>query len=84
MKKIITQIDYGHSDDYAVLNTGRYEFYFGYEHEIEDNPGFYVKENGKIIKEFSSKELDKIAPSYFDGDVRGYLICGIGLFLLGA
>lgn len=76
------QLDYARSDDYAVLTSGRYEFYYGYESAVADVWHFTVKENGKEVFSMSDDEINEVYPDSLGFDCADMLLAGIGVWLL--
>lgn len=73
------------SDDYAVMNTWNYGFYYGYEFdEIDDEDiwGFTVCEGEKIDAfRISYDEMSKYEDCPRQWDCSECLLFGIGLYL---
>lgn len=77
------------SDDYAVLDTKNYSFYFGYEFDIEETEdgdtreiwGFEVIKNDERIYGIPYDKMKKMknCPSIYD--CEECLLFGIGLFI---
>lgn len=66
------------ASDYAVLESGKFEFYFGYEYGRNDDGevwGFRAKKNGRVILEYPVEE------GRFE--VTDGLLEGIGKYLAG-
>lgn len=82
------QLDAYFSDDYAGLDAGRYEFYYGYEvvvNEDDENSDwcFIVKEEGNIIFTLSTTEINNLTKEIRQMyDPVSYLLAGIGLWIL--
>lgn len=74
-------IEVGRNDDYACLETEKYEFYYGYEHVINGEWAFYAinKETGIKV----SYTTDKLEEKAIDEirNITQYLLIGIGLFI---
>jgi len=81
------QINVGCSDDYASLDSGKYEFYYGYEVIYNENDDdsewcFQVKEQGKEIMKIPTSEIIKQSGNSLLDYPRDFLIAGIGIWLL--
>ena len=78
------QLSYGYSDDYAILESGKYTFYYGYE-ETDENENwlFIIRQNGNVIFQKTSKEIENsLNDNYQLHYPVDYLNVGIGLWLL--
>lgn len=81
-------IDITISDDYAVLTTTNYGFYYGYEYGFEEDKygdtheiwGFEVNGNGGKIFRISADEMAKIKNCPDKWNCEEMLLFGIGLF----
>lgn len=78
------------NDDYAVLNTDKYYFYYGYEYERKETRdgesveiwGFEVSDaNNKKIFRISADQMEKKNDCPYRWDCAKMLLFGIGLFL---
>jgi len=79
------QVDSYYSDDYAGLESGYLNFYYGYEVTDPADDGmwcFQVKKNGIEIFRVTREEIEKTKSYDQLNDVRDYLIAGIGMWLL--
>jgi hypothetical protein len=76
------QLDLVCSDDYAILDSGRYYFYYGYEEEIDDEWCFVVKENNKILLKITTSEIERKIDGFRLNSTQDYLLSGIGIWLL--
>lgn len=78
------QVEQYYSDDYAGLESGKYQFYYGYEIEDKETEEwcFQVKENGEEIYRIISSDIEKILDSRQLTMPQDYLVAGIGLWLL--
>ena len=77
------QVENYYSDDYAGLQSGCFNFYYGYEvtdPADEEMWCFQVKKNGTEIFRVTRKEIENSFEQL--NDVRDYLIAGIGMWLL--
>ncbi len=76
------------SDDYAVLTTTNYGFYYGYEYDFEEDKygdthdiyGFEVNGNDEKIFRISANDMKKIKNCPDEYDCEKMLLFGIGLF----
>ena len=81
-------IDVSISDDYAILITNNYRFYYGYEYNFEEDIygdtreiwGFEVNGNNEKIFRISADEMSKIKDCPNKWDCEKMLLFGIGLF----
>lgn len=77
------------NDDYALLSTKKYYFYYGYEFDskecdcgdTEDIWGFEVTKNNKEIFKISANEMEKYKECPSKWQCEEMLLFGIGLFL---
>jgi len=78
------QVEQYYSDDYAGLESGKYQFYYGYEIEDKETEEwcFQVKENGEEIYRIISSDIEKNLDSRQLTMPQDYLVAGIGLWLL--
>lgn len=77
------QVDYGCSDDYAVLMSGNLNFYYGYEvTDDADDWCFQVKKNGEEIFKISMNYIMKNVDNRQLDSPKDFLIAGIGIWLL--
>ena len=83
-------IDISIKNDYAILTTEKYSFYYGYEFDTRececgntiDVWGFKVVKDNRGVFEISEKELLKHPSCPYDSkDCAKMLFFGIGLFL---
>lgn len=83
-------IDVCIKSDYAILQTKKYNFYYGYEFDRKececgntiDIWGFEVIENSKSIYRINTDEMKKRCARHFNtNDCAEMLILGIGLWL---
>ena len=81
-------IDVSINDDYAVLTTTNYGFYYGYEYDYEEDKygdtheiwGFEVNgNNGKLFR-ISADDMKKIENCPDKWNCEKMLLFGIGLF----
>ena len=81
-------IDIAINDDYAVLTTTNYGFYYGYEYDFEEDKygdaheiwGFEVNRNDGKIFRISADEMAKIKNCPDKWNCEEMLLFGIGLF----
>ena len=81
-------IDVTISDDYAVLTNTNYEFYYGYEYDVEEDKygdtheiwGFEVNGNDGKIFRISADDMKKIKNCPDKWNCEKMLLFGIGLF----
>jgi len=72
----------GISDDYAVLETGIYTFYYGYEEEVNDEWAFVAKKGKNEVARYSKSFIENNSDIKNRSDEPDYyLLAGIGLFL---
>lgn len=77
------------NDDYAIMRTPNYGFYYGYEYdtkececgESEDIFGFEVNNEKGICFEISYEDMTKIEGCPQQWECEKCLLFGIGLFL---
>lgn len=82
-------IDITINDDYAVLTTTNYGFYYGYEYdtkececgETEEIWGFEVNGNNGKLFGISADDMKKIKGCPNEWDCDAMLLFGIGLFI---
>ena len=82
-------IDITISDDYAVLTTTNYGFYYGYEYDFEENEdgdtheiwGFSVNGNDGKLFGITADEMEKMENCPSKWDCEKMLLFGIGIFL---
>lgn len=82
-------IDITISDDYAVLTTTNYGFYYGYEYdtkececgETEEIWGFEVNGNNGKLFGISADDMKKIKDCSDKWDCEEMLLFGMGLFI---
>ena len=70
-----------YSDDYAGLNTGDIEFYYGYEAEEKWEWCFLVKKNGTPIMLLPTSKIQSESDPFQLDSPRDFLLAGIGLYL---
>lgn len=77
------QVGLHYSDDYAVLDSGKYSFYYGYEcQNSEEEYMFVVKENNKVIFQTSTSNIEQSVEHVHLDNMQDYLLAGIGMWLL--
>lgn len=77
------QAKISYSDDYAVAESGRYLFYYGYEKTKDDQWCFVVEEMGKEVFRLTTKEIEqKIDHKSHIDMIQDYLLAGIMLWKL--
>jgi len=77
------QVDLAYSDDYAVLLSGSFQFYYGYEDvDQDDNWCFTVKENGVETFRISTEWIEKNTNIDRLDSPRDYLLIGISIWKL--
>jgi len=82
-------IDVSINDDYAVLNTTNYGFYYGYEFDTkectcgdtEEIWGFEVNDNDRPIFGISYEEMSKYKDCPSQWECEKCLLFGIGLWV---
>ena len=79
------QVEQYYSDDYAGLESGKFQFYYGYEVEDKETHEwcFQVKENGEEVYRIITSEIEKNMKDHHQLNMpQDYLVAGIGLWLL--
>lgn len=77
-------IDIGISDDYAVLETDEYTFYYGYEHVNDDDEWMFVVrandiDGNNLLFSRSQSQIEELTDRLYS--TSEYLLIGIALFL---
>ena len=78
------QVEQYYSDDYAGLDTGALQFYYGYEVQDPETEDwcFRVKKNGQEIYRVTTTEIEKSIDNRQLDMPQDYLVAGIGMWLL--
>lgn len=76
------------NDDYAILTSANYYFYYGYEFnikELDDDDeyiwGFEVTKNNKSVYRISADEMEKYKNCPNQWQCEKMLLFGIGMYL---
>lgn len=79
------QVNIYHSNDYAGLDAGKFQFYYGYEATDPKNNDmwcFQVKENGQEVFNITRSEIEHNTENHQLDSAQDYLIAGIGIWLV--
>lgn len=82
-------IDVSINDDYAVLTTTNYGFYYGYEYDFEEDEdgdtheiwGFVANGNDGKLFGITAEEMEKMENCPDKWDCEKMLLFGIGIFM---
>lgn len=82
-------IDLAINDDYSILKTPDYYFYYGYEFDRKEDEdgddmdiyGFEVTKNNESVFRISTEEMEKVIGCPKCGSCEDMLLFGIGIYL---